>query len=225
MKFEFQDVSVEVVPTNDHRRWYMTVEDVAVAYGRDRTNIVKHMTNHAEEIREGIERGVSIFHTLGGPQEVTVLYRDGVIKMGMFVRSPRAKAFRQFATDIVVEHMDREEHGEGPSLARVMDQINERFSRTEQSLQDVKDICRGLRDEVDELRSTLNLLISDDDEKTIRHLIRRIKDENNCDGRTVVGKVRAILNVGSIYETPDTRKVINVLRNILGEGLSLVKPE
>lgn len=35
--------------------------------------------------------------------------------------------------------------------------------------------------------------------------------------------VRATLNVASIYDTPDTRKVINVLRNILGEGLALVK--
>jgi hypothetical protein len=93
-----------------------------------------------------------------------------------------------------------------------------------QDLQDMKDICRGLRDEVDELRATLNLLISDDDAKVIRDLIRRIKDVHKCDGRKVVGMVRATLNVGSIYETPDTRKVINVLRNILGEGLQLVKP-
>jgi hypothetical protein len=101
----------------------------------------------------------------------------------------------------------------------------QRADRTEQSLQDVKDICRGLRDEVDELRATLNLLINEDDEKMIRELIRRIKDKYNCDGRAVVGKVRATLNVGSIYETPDTRKVINTLKNLLGEGLTLVKEE
>jgi prophage antirepressor-like protein len=223
MKFEFQDISIEVTPTNDHRRWYMTVEDVAVAYGRTRNCIMNHLREHADELREGIEKGVSFSYTLGGPQEVTILYRDGVIKMGMFVRSQRAKAFRQFATDIVVEYLDREELGEGPSLARMMDQINDRFSRTEQSLQDVKDICRGLRDEVDELRATLNLLISEDDEKTIRTLIVRIKDKFNCDGRTVVGKVRSTLNMASIYETPDTRKVINTLRNILGEGLTLIQ--
>ena len=92
-------------------------------------------------------------------------------------------------------------------------------------LTSIENVCRGFRDEIDELRATLNLLISEDDEKMIRNLIRRIKDKYNCDGRTVVGKVRATLNVGSIYETPDTRKVINTLRNLLGEGLTLVKEE
>jgi hypothetical protein len=223
MKFEFQDISIEVTPANDHRRWYMTVEDVAVAYGRDRSTIMNHMANHADELRDGIERGVGIFNTLGGPQEVTILYRDGVIKMGMFVRSQRAKAFRQFATDIVVEYLDREELSEGPSLARMMDQINDKFNHSNERFNRIEDICRGLRDEVDELRATLNLLISEDDEKTIRTLIVRIKDKFNCDGRTVVGKVRSTLNMASIYETPDTRKVINTLRNILGEGLTLIQ--
>jgi hypothetical protein len=92
-------------------------------------------------------------------------------------------------------------------------------------LTNIENVCRGIRDEVDELRATLNLLINEDDEKMIRELIRRIKDKYNCDGRAVVGKVRATLNVGSIYETPDTRKVINTLKNLLGEGLTLVKEE
>ena len=223
MRFEFQGTSVEVTPTNDHRRWYMTVEHVAIAYGRDRSTIMNHMTNHADEIRSGIEKGVDIFHTPGGPQEVSVLYRDGVIKMGMFVRSQRAKAFRQFATDIVVEHMDREGRGEGLSLARMMERIDRIAASSDERLDRIENVCRGLRDEVDELRATLNLLIDEDDEKVIRGLIREVKDKYNCDGRTVVGRVRALLNVGSIYETPNTRLVINALKNLLGKGLTVVE--
>lgn len=123
---------------------------------------------------------------------------------------PNLISYQQECFQVLYQHfMPRGEL----DLQPIMDRLNS-----------IENVCRGFRDEIDELRATLNLLISEDDEKTIRHLIRRIKDKNNCDGRTIVGKVRATLNVGSIYETPDTRKVINTLKNLLGEGLSLVKP-
>jgi hypothetical protein len=106
-----------------------------------------------------------------------------------------------------------------------MNRLDELQSCTQQRLERVEDLCRGLRDEVDELRATLNILINEDDEKMIRSLIRRIKDKVNCDGRAVVGKVRSHLNLSSIYETPNTKLVINALKVILGEGLTVIKGE
>lgn len=132
------------------------------------------------------------------------------------VNTPQAWAIYQSLWGVVEQHVQAVDSGMPPWMLNFAQNLDERLNR-------IEDVSRGLRDEVDELRATLNLLISDDDEKTIRALIKRIKDAHNCDGRKVVGMVRATLNVGSIYDTPDTRKVINVLKNILGEGLKLVK--
>lgn len=217
LNVNFENTSLAVTPTYNAHQWYMTVEQTAEAYGRSRTVIMDHLRNHADEIREGVEKGVGIFDTLGGPQSATILYREGVIKLGFFIRSPRAAAFRQFATNLILHTMDKNNVD--------MSHILEQMKAYEQRFDKLEDVCRGIRDEVDELRSTLNLLISEDDEKIIRELIRRIKDLHNCDGRTIVGKVRHLLNIGSIYETPDTKKVVNVLRNLLGEGVRLAPKE
>src|SRR5580692_9725043 len=94
----------KVVFTGDSRRWYMTVEDVALGYGVRRQTIMTHLQDHADELRDGIEKdAVGITDTIGRRQQKTVLYRDGVIKMGFFVRSPQAKEFRQWATNLVVQ--------------------------------------------------------------------------------------------------------------------------
>lgn len=154
----------------------------------------------------------------GGPQETYCLPLNQLNLWLGSINPMRTKepvrsnliAYQRECAEVLFKHfMPRGEVDLGPIMDR---------------LTSIENVCRGFRDEIDELRSTLNLLITEDDEKMIRGLIRRIKDKFNCDGRTVVGKVRATLNVGSIYETPDTRKVINTLRNLLGEGLSLVKP-
>ena len=86
----------------------------------------------------------------------------------------------------------------------------------------LKNICNGFRDEIDELKATLNLFMNETDVAEIKLLIKRVKVAKNIDGRAVVGHVRKTLNVGSIYGTPDVAKVKNVLKNLLGEGLSLL---
>jgi hypothetical protein len=101
------DVDLPIAIVDGERQWSMTVEDVARGYGVDRTAIVKILTRHADEIRDGIERGVTICHTPGGTQKKTVIYREGVIKLGFFVRSERAKEFRQAATDYLTREVER----------------------------------------------------------------------------------------------------------------------
>jgi prophage antirepressor-like protein len=212
--FSFEGNEVVVHPTGDTKQWFMTVEEVAAAYTVNRVTIMRHLNEHADELREGIEKGVQIMNTLGGQQQLTILYREGVIKLGFFIRSPKAVAFRQFATNLIISVLDATNTSMEKFLAR-FDQMDERFDK-------IEDVCRGLRDEVDELRATVQIFINDTDATTIRELIKRIKIAKEIDGRAIVGHVRKMLNVGSIYETPDTKKVINILKNMIGQGLQLV---
>lgn len=166
--------------------------------------------------------------TLGGPQEQTIIYREGVIKLGFFIRSKRAKAFRQWATEVICDHLD----SSGLDLKDVLVKLDSRLSGLENGQKNLEDgqenlkgLCRGLRDEVDELKAMVGFVYSDKDEEEVRELIRRIKKELEMDGRAIIGHVRKTLNICSIYGATDMRAIKNVLRNLLGEGLRLIENE
>lgn len=55
--------------------------------------------------------------------------------------------------------------------------------------------------------------------------MKRASKELNMDGRAVAGHVRKTLGIGVIYKAIDMRSVKNVIRNLLGEGLHIVKDE
>ena len=227
---KFNNTEIAVHATNDIKQWYMTVEEVAKGYGVTRNCIMNHLREHSDEIREEVEvAGVSIPYTSSNGvtqgRHTTVIYREGVIKLGFFVRSKQAAMFRQWATDLMMEIMDRN----SVTLSDIMERLNQREQRfdsiiemTEARFDRVEDVCKGLRDEIDELKETLRTVFTDNETKTIRSLIREVKETTGMDGRAVTGQIRATLNVSCIYNVPYGRQIINVLNNMLGKGIKLV---
>jgi len=215
---EFNELQVTNV--SDERRWYMTVDQVAKGYGVARTTVMTHLKDHEDELRNGIEiSSVGITDTIGRQQMRTIVYRDGVIKLGYFIRSERAKLFRQWATDMVGAYLDSRNQDFFTALnsmeGRLQKQMDNRFDS-------IQHACSIMRAEIDELRAIVELVISDSDAETIHRLIQQIKAAQEIDGRAIVGHIRKMLNVGSIYDPPSTKKVINLLKNMLGEGLQLL---
>lgn len=224
MKQSFGSTDLEIIPATNGKEWAMTIEEVAKGYGTSRENIMMALKRHKDEIRDGTERGVTVCYTPGGPQEKTVLYKQGVIKLGFFIRSEQAKVFRQWATNLVVDHMERT----NTDLADVMSALSRfegRFSDIDSQFMEIKQVCVGLRDEVDEIKAVLNMFISESEEATIRKLVNQVKEKTGMDGRKIVGEVRKALSVASIYDPPHVRLVVNALKNMLGTGLVLLDPE
>jgi prophage antirepressor-like protein len=197
----FSDIMLKVHPTSDTKQWYMTVEEVAKAYGVDRTNIVHHFKKHSEELREGIERGVRSVHTPGGAQNMAVIYREGVIKLGFFIRSSRAKAFRQFATDLVLQHLEQTGQNSADGFSQLMSKMNQ------------------IHNEVLNIRG-ISETVFGDDKGLILCLVQNVAEMYGVDGRTVWGWVQTECDVAS-YKRQNLR-VINFLRNKLGQGIKLV---
>jgi hypothetical protein len=205
------DNGIEVIP----------MPEVCLLLGVEVSNVSEHLMNlsgHTGNIPADVVRSLKStgFIPSGRGRPPRLVTKEEFQFLVKKVNTPQAWGVYQALWGMVEQQVKAADEGMPPWALQMQQNLTERFER-------IEDISRGLRDEVDELRATLNLLISEDDEKTIRTLIKRIKDAHNCDGRKVVGMVRATLNVASIYDTPDTRKVINVLKNILGEGLTLVK--
>lgn len=74
-----------------------TTEYVAEHYGVSVTNIKIHKSEHADEIVDGIHFIYELARTKGGKQEILKWTLRGIIKLGMFIRSPQAKNFRLWA--------------------------------------------------------------------------------------------------------------------------------
>ncbi len=74
-----------------------TSEYVAQRYGVSKQTIIDHKRNHADEIVEDIHFIYELADTKGGRQEILKWTLRGIIKLGMFIRSEKAKGFRLWA--------------------------------------------------------------------------------------------------------------------------------
>ena len=160
-------------------------------YGVTRSCIMNHLKEHSDDIRYGIEvSAVSIADTsskgVTQNRRKTIIYREGVIKLGYFIRSVKAAAFRQWSTDLTVAFLDNKSMDMTELLDKLDDRINKRFDSFEQEFgatraaqnqrfDKIEGVCRGFRDEIDELREMLNIMFTDDETEVVRSLIRESK--------------------------------------------------
>ncbi len=98
MQVTFQNVSLRVQEHEAHE-WLLETALVAEGYGVTPDNIRKHKNNKPDELIEGkhFERvtngyGVSELHWT----------KKGVVRLGFFIKSERAKQFRDWAEDLIV---------------------------------------------------------------------------------------------------------------------------
>lgn len=197
----FAGSNLTVHTVSDPKRWFMTVEEVAKAYGVTKDAIFKSLDRHKDELREGLERCRQSVHTPGGEQDALIIYREGVIKLGYFMRGERAKAFRQFATDLVIQHLDSTGQNSAEGFSILMSKMDE------------------IHNEVKFIRGASETIFGDDKE-LINDLVRKVAEMYAVDGRTVWGWIQVECDVAS-YKRQNLR-VINFLRNKLGKGIKLV---
>jgi hypothetical protein len=200
----FNGIPLNVVPTGDTRQWWMDLEQTAEAYGVTPNAVQQTIGRHSGEIREDLEKGVTICHTPGGPQQKVILYREGVIKLGFFMRGERAIAFRQFATDLIVQHL-KDTNQDSPD--GVMKFLN--------------DWRLEVNNKLDNLSGIQETVFGDDAEE-IRELIELAAKTFKVSQREYWGHIRKECDVSSYKQ--QNRKIKNFIRNELGMGLKLLKP-
>ena len=99
------DLSVTVLQdaTNE---WLMSVNDVATGYGVSIQTVHSHLSNHSDEFREGTHYlpAYEIFVT-SQTRRVKMLTKAGVTRLGFFIKSERAKMFRDWAEQVILEYV------------------------------------------------------------------------------------------------------------------------
>jgi hypothetical protein len=83
----------------------MPTKDVALGYGISAGTIRKHQERYADEFKEGqhFVKGATISHTLTNVQPHSIFWtKQGIIRLGFFIKSERAKLFRDWAESVIL---------------------------------------------------------------------------------------------------------------------------
>ncbi len=116
-----QELSVNVLPDSQHE-FLMTTKEVAKAYGVHRTRLSHHVKNHCDELFENKHfikgyaknahpvKGGTIRHTLGKNAQPHQVYwtKRGIVRLGFFIKSERARMFRDWAEDLIIRELESE---------------------------------------------------------------------------------------------------------------------
>lgn len=99
------DLTVQVIPHKGYE-FLLTTQDVARGYGVAVSSIRSQKSFHRDELREGVHfvKGVGISNDLDKNRQPNQVYwtKAGVIRLGFFISSDRAKAFRDWAEGLIL---------------------------------------------------------------------------------------------------------------------------
>lgn len=103
IKVEFQGLKLSVQPHAD-LEWTLSSKQVAEGYGVQEGTLRRHKQNHTDELVEG--KHFITVQNMNGGAPITRWSKRGVIRLGFFIRSERAKLFRDFAEDLVLQKLE-----------------------------------------------------------------------------------------------------------------------
>ena len=133
-----EGITVNVLPNRQHE-FLMTTREVAAGYGVSEWLIRKHKENHPDELLEGKHflGNVNIIHAATpGSSRGTPWTKRGIVRLGFFIRSERARLFRDWAEDLVLAVVDKPAAQPVPSGRRINRLTPERV------IDLLSDVCR-----------------------------------------------------------------------------------
>lgn len=104
-------LTVEVIP-NKSTEFLIPTNDVAKGYGVKASTLRQHKVNNPKEFIEGVHFLKSV-HILDSPTKKHPDYiywtKAGVIRLGFFIKSDRAKLFRDWAEKLILKVEERKD--------------------------------------------------------------------------------------------------------------------
>ena len=113
-------IEVTVITSPEHE-FLMDTYQVAYGYGISASCLRSHFANHSDEFTEG-KHYVSGVHILDSgkktPHNKTFWTKRGIVRLGFFVKSERAKLFRDWAEELVINAPNTNRTSKGALPAR-----------------------------------------------------------------------------------------------------------
>lgn len=106
------NLSVEIIP-DDRFEFLMSTNETAKGFGVSGNTVRRHKMEHADELIEGKHFITSVQKMNAGCKSADYLQnkqilwtKRGIVRLGFFIKSERAKMFRDWAEDLVVNKVD-----------------------------------------------------------------------------------------------------------------------
>lgn len=114
-QFTVAENLIVAVEPNERHEFLMTTNEVAKGYGVSGGTIRKHKMEHSEELIEGkhfiklingenysVTKSNAGCKSAGYQFKQTLWTKRGIVRLGFFIKSERAKLFRDWAEDLVI---------------------------------------------------------------------------------------------------------------------------
>jgi prophage antirepressor-like protein len=98
----FNDVELHL-QTHPQHEFLLTNKEVALGYGITQSTLRSNLNNNKDELIEGKHWLRLEVQTRGGKQSVIHWTKKGIVRLGFFIKSQKAKAFRDWAEDYIVK--------------------------------------------------------------------------------------------------------------------------
>lgn len=102
------NLTVTVEPNKEYE-FLMTADEVSNGYGISKSTLRRHRMEHADELLEGKHYFTRVQKMNAGSESAScppikrVLWtKRGIVRLGFFIKSERAKLFRDWAEDLVI---------------------------------------------------------------------------------------------------------------------------
>jgi hypothetical protein len=106
---QFEELTIYVRPDKTHE-WLMETKLVAEAYGVSEETIRSHKSNHSSDLIDNKHfTSVESFNARNLKQIKTFWTKRGVIRLGFFIKSARAKLFRDWAEDLIIRELNHKD--------------------------------------------------------------------------------------------------------------------
>jgi hypothetical protein len=110
-----------VVRVSAEHDFLLNSQEVAFGYGVTSDNIRRHKSDHADELVEG-KHWTTVRNTHGGEPQ-TLWTKRGIIRLGFFIRSERAKRFRDAAEDLILGVSEKPAPKADLTVARMLELV------------------------------------------------------------------------------------------------------
>ena len=102
MQITFNNTSLNLVEHTQHE-FLLSNKEVALGYGIKLNTLATHKNEHQDELLENKHWLRLEVQTKGGKQKVIHWTKKGIVRLGFFIKSQQAKAFRDWAEDYIVD--------------------------------------------------------------------------------------------------------------------------
>lgn len=133
-----ESLVVNIIPNASHS-FLMSTRDVAIGYGINANTLRGHKSLHRDELIENKHYmdGVCFSNGNDATRKTTMWTKNGIIRLGFYIKSERAKLFRDWIEKLIIEHIEKKL----PNLPEARKVKHNRLT-PERLLSIMNDVCR-----------------------------------------------------------------------------------